>query len=86
MLDKIRNQYEDLTNKLWELTETIQTIDEQALNGQSREEVQYQAMNDFATRFLTLIGSGEEEQDPMMQEANGGSYPNQVQGYQAQGQ
>jgi hypothetical protein len=86
MLDKIRNQYEDLTNKLWELTETIQTIDEQALNGQSREEVQYQAINDFATRFLTLIGSGEEEQDPMMQEANGGSYPNQVQGYQAQGQ
>lgn len=80
MLDKIRNQYEDLTNKLWELTETIQTIDEQALNGQSREEVQYQAINDFATRFLTLIGSGEEEQDPMMQEANGGAYPNQVQG------
>ena len=86
MLDKIRNQYEDLTNKLWELTETIQTIDEQALNGQSREEVQYQAINDFATRFLTLIGSGEEEQDPMMQEANGGAYPNQTTSNQAQGQ
>lgn len=86
MLDKIRNQYEDLTNKLWELTETIQTIDEQALNGQSREEVQYQAINDFATRFLTLIGSGEEEQDPMMQEANGGAYPNQTTSNQVQGQ
>lgn len=86
MLDKIRNQYEDLTNKLWELTETIQTIDEQALNGQSREEVQYQAINDFATRFLTLIGSGQEEQDPMMQEANGGAYPNQTTSNQAQGQ
>ena len=86
MLDKIRNQYEDLTNKLWELTETIQTIDEQALNGQSREEVQYQAINDFATRFLTLIGSDEEEQDPMMQEANGGSYPNQTPSNQVQGQ
>jgi hypothetical protein len=86
MLDKIRNQYEDLTNKLWELTETIQTIDEQALNGQSREEVQYQAINDFATRFLTLIGSGEEEQDPMMQEANGGTYPNQTTSNQVQGQ
>ena len=86
MLDKIRNQYEDLTNKLWELTETIQTIDEQALNGQSREEVQYQAINDFTTRFLTLIGSGEEEQDPMMQEANGGAYPNQTTSNQAQGQ
>jgi hypothetical protein len=85
MLDKIRNQYEDLTNKLWELTETIQTIDEQALNGQSREEVQYQAINDFATRFLTLIGSGEEEQDPMMQEANGGTYPNQTTSNQVQG-
>jgi hypothetical protein len=85
MLDKIRNQYEDLTNKLWELTETIQTIDEQALNGQSREEVQYQAINDFATRFLTLIGSGQEEQDPMMQEANGGAYPNQTTSNQAQG-
>ena len=85
MLDKIRNQYEDLTNKLWELTETIQTIDEQALNGQSREEVQYQAINDFATRFLTLIGSGEEEQDPMMQEANGGAYPNQTTSNQVQG-
>ena len=86
MLDKIRNQYEDLTNKLWELTETIQTIDEQALNGQSREEVQYQAINDFATRFLTLIGSGEEEQDPMMQEAGNGSYPNQTPSNQAQRQ
>jgi hypothetical protein len=86
MLDKIRNQYEDLTNKLWELTETIQTIDEQALNGQSREEVQYQAINDFATRFLTLIGSGQEEQDPMMQEANGGAYPNQTTSNQVQGQ
>ena len=85
MLDKIRNQYEDLTNKLWELTETIQTIDEQALNGQSREEVQYQAINDFATRFLTLIGSGQEEQDPMMQEANGGAYPNQTTSNQVQG-
>lgn len=80
MLDQIRNQYEDLTNKLWELTETIQTIDESALNGQSREELQYQAINDFATRFLTLIGSGEEEQDPMMAQSNNGSYPNQVQG------
>jgi hypothetical protein len=85
MLDKIRNQYEDLTNKLWELTETIQTIDEQALNGQSREEVQYQAINDFATRFLTLIGSGEEEQDPMMEQAGNGSYPNQTTSNQGQG-
>ena len=32
-----------------------------------------------------MIGSGQEEQDPMMQEANGGAYPNQTTSNQVQG-
>lgn len=83
-MQQMEEEYESLTNKLWELTKNIQFADEEMLQGNDPMQLQEQAINDFVERFMQLIGANEEEemqeesQDPRMMKQSMGSNPNRT--------
>lgn len=71
-LDAMREEYESLTDKLWQLMMNIQQADEEELTQMQvdQQTLLDQAIGDFTDRLMQLFGGGMEEEmseDPMMQ-------------------
>lgn len=61
-LDAVKEQYEDYTENLWLLLSNVLSADEETLQGADPMEYIYQALDDFSTRVLDLLGLGKEQQ------------------------
>lgn len=61
-LDAVKEQYEDYTENLWLLLSNVLGADEETLQGADPMEYIYQALDDFSTRVLDLLGLGKEQQ------------------------
>jgi hypothetical protein len=90
-LSEIKNDFEDLCAKLWQLTQNILTLPDEVLQGLDRQQLVEEIISQFFERYTSLIGMNEAEeqmedyQDPRMM-MNSPMYPgmggvaNQLQG------
>lgn len=81
-MSELEAMYEQLTNKLWQITKNIQTVDESYLDNVDPYELQMQALEEFTIRFMDIIGMNEEQEqenineDPRLNINNAGNNPN----------